>query len=78
MKIQEQALCDVYLSHRSLSRVIILRPYLCVTKLFSLHEHFLSAKEQHIIQLTQKLITSITTGDFDTYRYLFLLDTVKI
>ncbi|XP_027042895.1 calcium/calmodulin-dependent protein kinase type II delta chain-like isoform X1 [Pocillopora damicornis] len=28
------------------------------------------AKEQHIIQLTQKLITSITTGDFDTYSKL--------
>ncbi|PFX29884.1 Calcium/calmodulin-dependent protein kinase type II subunit delta [Stylophora pistillata] len=27
-------------------------------------------KEQHIIQLTQKLITSITTGDFETYSKL--------
>ncbi|XP_020601817.1 calcium/calmodulin-dependent protein kinase type II delta chain-like isoform X2 [Orbicella faveolata] len=28
------------------------------------------AREQHIIQLTQKLITSITTGDFETYSKL--------
>ena len=30
------------------------------------------AREQQIIQLTQKLITSITTGDFETYWYLYL------
>lgn len=30
------------------------------------------AREQQIIQLTQKLITSITTGDFETYWYLYI------
>ena len=55
--------CDNTLTHCR-DNCVATNVRLKLTRLF-----FTLAREQHIIQLTQKLITSITTGDFETYRY---------